>query len=578
MSDLVIRTLLDDSGLTQQVKGLHRKFQTAFRAVKAVAIPAAAIGGAVALAEKMSDMARAAADSIKPIGDQARALGISAERFQELRILTDQAGGSTELLDTALFKLSDTLGKLSTDAGARIEKRLTSVGVSLRDNQGRVVGVGEAWDRLSEKISSGALTQEQAVGAATAAFGEQGAKLIQVLSTAREEQQRIIREAHKLGAIIPDDAVRNASEYSDKLALIGQGTKALQDQRNLALAPLAIEWEKIKNEIAQATVSWSQFLGIIDRGMGTVELEFEIQRINDELVRQQDLLTNGTRAQQRFARIQLDKLTQERAQHQERLEMLRQEAEARERTAEAGAGLIDTEALAKEAETATEILAGRLEALAYFREQEQLQLEQDLQFMTDRLAAKLEIMQQERDAERELADAIIFERERVRNLSMEQDAELFDFERQQVERRRALAMDAISNLESFSGKLSAHSKKMFKLNKIAAIAEAAVNMQKGISEGVALGWPKGIPAVAWAALNGAAAIAAIKKTEFGGGTTPSAAGTPTVGGFPVEAGLQQTLRVEGISADSIFGGADVRRLAQRLLDFQRDGGRVVLVE
>jgi hypothetical protein len=82
---------------------------------------------------------------------------------------------------------------------------------------------------------------------------------------------------------------------------------------------------------------------------------------------------------------------------------------------------------------------------------------------------------------------------------------------------------------------------------------------------------------------GAAQIAAIKSTNLGGGgsaprSVPSAPAPPTDGGGGGAGGggLQQTLTVTGMDANQLFGGEAVRRLAERLLDYQRNGGRVVL--
>jgi hypothetical protein len=566
MSDLIIRTALDDSGLTQQVKGLHRKFQTAFRAVKAVAIPAAVIAGAAALAEKLSDVARASADSIKPLGDQARALGISAERFQELRVLTDQQGASTAVLEASLLKLSDTLGKMATGAGARTEKRLTAIGVSLRDNQGRVVGVSEAWDILSAKISSGALTQQQAVGAATAAFGEQGAKLIQVLSATKAQQDAIIREAHKLGAIIPEDAIRNAQLYSDKLGLIGQGTKALQDQRNLALAPLAVEWELLKNAIAQATVNWSQFLGVIERPTGEVELFLELQRMPELIAKAEAAAAKAggnTRAQ---AQRRLDELRAEQKAMQERHDMLVREREERNKPRVPAAAAEDEQL------EFIEVAAQRIEVM---RSMEQAMEEIRNEAAAAREAARVDELVRVNEWNQALIDAEEMRAAHERKLD-EEDAER---EKKKDEMRRAALSATVAGFADAFGAMSAHSKKSFKLSKSLSQANAVLNTYEAVTAALA---DKTVPTyvrfalAAVAAAKGAAQVGAIRRTEFGGGTTPTVAGTPTVGGVPVQA--NQTLRVEGISSASLFGGDAVRDLAQRLLDFQRDGGRVVLVE
>ena len=83
-----------------------------------------------------------------------------------------------------------------------------------------------------------------------------------------------------------------------------------------------------------------------------------------------------------------------------------------------------------------------------------------------------------------------------------------------------------------------HSKTMFKINKIAAVANAVVNTAQGVTRALAeYAPPISFVMAAAQAAAGLAQISAIKSATFSGGgtgTTPSAAGsTPTVNGQPV---------------------------------------------
>lgn len=131
-------------------------------------------------------------------------------------------------------------------------------------------------------------------------------------------------------------------------------------------------------------------------------------------------------------------------------------------------------------------------------------------------------------------------------------------------------------------------KKMFELNKIAGIANATVATAQGIAEAWKLGPILGPIMAPIVAAAGAAQIQAIRKTQFGGGTAPSAANTPTTpvappvgasgaaggaGGAGPAAG--QTLFVEGVDPSSLFSGSMVRELMQKIDEHRRDGGDVV---
>jgi hypothetical protein len=72
-------------------------------------------------------------------------------------------------------------------------------------------------------------------------------------------------------------------------------------------------------------------------------------------------------------------------------------------------------------------------------------------------------------------------------------------------------------------------------------------------------------------------LKATKSSSGGSGVGASAAPGQAPGGAQsAQAGVQQSLLVQGISSDQLFTGDVVRGLAEQLLDFQRGGGRVVL--
>jgi tape measure domain-containing protein len=91
----------------------------------------------------------------------------------------------------------------------------------------------------------------------------------------------------------------------------------------------------------------------------------------------------------------------------------------------------------------------------------------------------------------------------------------------------AAGFDAMAGLaKTFGGEQSKSYQALFAVSKGFAIAKAVVDMQAGISAGIALGWPMSIPAVAIAAAQGASSLSAIKGQNFSGafdagGTIPA---------------------------------------------------------
>src|SRR5690606_37690147 len=131
----------------------------------------------------------------------------------------------------------------------------------------------------------------------------------------------------------------------------------------------------------------------------------------------------------------------------------------------------------------------------------------------------------------------------------------------------------VSGLTDATAAMASSSKKMFEWNKRLAKAEAVVNAYRAIQQvwaDPALPFYAKVAATAVTAAKTAANISAINSTQFGGGTTPSAAGTPTVNNVPVQ---QQVITIRGIDPSQLFTG---RQIVDLVNEAQRDGARLVL--
>jgi hypothetical protein len=131
-----------------------------------------------------------------------------------------------------------------------------------------------------------------------------------------------------------------------------------------------------------------------------------------------------------------------------------------------------------------------------------------------------------------------------------------------------LASSGIALLQAFGSKSEKTQRRLAKIS-------IGVNTAQGISEGVKLGWPLGVPAVAWAIANGKMAMDRLSSS--GGSAAGSSIGSaPSVGGsLPSTIGSQEQIQqkrvieVRGINKDSIING-------QTLIDiFESDDDVVV---
>lgn len=133
-------------------------------------------------------------------------------------------------------------------------------------------------------------------------------------------------------------------------------------------------------------------------------------------------------------------------------------------------------------------------------------------------------------------------------------------------------------IKSIVGTMATGSRKAFEISKAWALADALISTYQGIAAGVKLGWPMGIPAVAWAAATGFAQVSAIKNQSFGGagGAAASGNGAPATAPNPVGVGGSSdqggggggTYRFEGLSSGS-FVSSDM--VIEMLKQAQKDG-------
>lgn len=141
------------------------------------------------------------------------------------------------------------------------------------------------------------------------------------------------------------------------------------------------------------------------------------------------------------------------------------------------------------------------------------------------------------------------------------------------------AMGQISSLVDSEGR------KQFTIFKAISIATALVKGYEAVLSAYAAGMkvggpPLGVAFAAIAAAGVAAQIAKIVSTHVG---SDSGSPAPVSGGDSSTAAAAaplpnagSTLTVQGVNAGSFFSGEQIRDLASKLLQFQRDGGTVVL--
>lgn len=163
-------------------------------------------------------------------------------------------------------------------------------------------------------------------------------------------------------------------------------------------------------------------------------------------------------------------------------------------------------------------------------------------------------------------------------------AEQHSIDMMQVTARQYSGLASIvdTSLSNISGIIKNENSKAFKAMKIISTATALVKGYEAMVSAYAAGAKIGGPALgaAFAAIAAAgtgAIIARIHGVGESSGGTPSAAAASATPAAAAQPANNQYLHVRGIDANSLFSGSQVRELAEQLLQYQRDGGQVVLV-
>ncbi len=136
--------------------------------------------------------------------------------------------------------------------------------------------------------------------------------------------------------------------------------------------------------------------------------------------------------------------------------------------------------------------------------------------------------------------------------------------------------------------VSTNSRAMFNIQKAANISQAIMDTYAGANRALKdypAPWSYAVAGATLAA--GLSRVASIKSQTFGGATA-AGGGTAATGGVAATSGMaqqagggggggmNQSITVQGIGADSLFSGDAVRTLIDRLIDAQRNGARIVL--
>lgn len=556
----------DDSSLrrtTKQAEGRLTRFSsrvkdTMRKNARAFAVAGAAMGAAVAA---VSEGLRRTMSEMDRLTKLSRSIGVPVEELSGLAHAAGLSGLQVKELGRGLRNFSRNAAAAAkgptdfTRSLEAIEVEWQNADGTFRNSRDVMLDVADKFKRMEDGSNKTALAMK--------IFGEEvGPRMVTMLNQGSEGIEQMTEEADRMGLTFSQKAGRAAEAFNDTISKVGGVVKGLFTRLAIDLAPAL-------QDAATRMLEWaksSQTLQAILTGIGaTIKVLISAVKAAVGIFDQLRIVVLGTlEAIGAAATLNFTKAG----------EIIKQTSKD---MAESAVGSIQSIAqtwglMAEQQKAAAEGFANEVaplmtEGLSAVSEAERAR--------NEAMREGIRLMEEMRTPEEEM----IARQKRINELKAQGaiDAQTYG---------RAMAQASTfsaKNMQALASQVSNALGVIFKDSKAAAIAQAVINTAQGVTKAIATYPPplSGIMAGIQAAM-GAAQIAAIKSTtQSGGGSSPSVSGggsapAPASPGGGGSGRVDQRLLVQGIGSDDLFTGDMVRGLAEKLLDFQEQGGKVVL--
>lgn len=599
LGQLVVRLVGDNADFLKRfnesekrMKEFTARAQNHFRTIaKAGTI---AVGAVTGVAFAVSRMASGATQ----IRSLSQSLGLASSEFLEVSHAARQTGVTTETLLATFTRLNTIISQANTQAVTPMRAAIDALGVSLTNADGSLRSNIDVFEDLADKFA-GFSDNAQKSALAVQLFGEQGVKLLPLLNQGKEGLGKFADEARRLGIVLSDETVDQASQVDKEFKLLGDTMKSagikiaaefLPALRNLSdlitdsgfvhgIAAVAGKISSITDDMRMA----HNLAGRGFSGWNIDEVRGLIRALDTQSSVQKELLT-----EQESVLSLLKEGTHEYDAQVVRIQQSKKEIEAiAELIAEIRKGNLDIPLL-KDQIAASQNLGGFIGGFgqgnidAFGKKQApviDLEAQQRLEEITNAAkAAQQAALQELLDTPTETAVAkleALTEALHAGTISWQEFGQMAKW----VGKEQEQVMDDL--LSTTATTLTS----IFKENKIAATASALINTYQAITKALsAYPPPYNMAMAAMVAAQGFAQVQAIRNTNKNGGGGGSAGvgsggssgGTGGGGGDEGGSNVPRSLFVQGINPRELYSGAVVADLAEVLLQFQRDGGTVLL--
>lgn len=208
------------TGIGRTMDSVKGKVDAFGASLKAAAVGFIAAQGVDAVAR----LVKSGLDYAASLGEVADQLGVTTQALQEYRYAGTQAGLTQEEVDTALGKLTRSLGEAA--AGAKgPAAAFEQLGVKIRDANGGVRDAGEILPEIAEGLK-GIATPAERAAVLVDILGRGGQKLGRLVGEGADGINNLRQEAQRLGLVLSSDQINRADAAADKLDAVKQVLQA----------------------------------------------------------------------------------------------------------------------------------------------------------------------------------------------------------------------------------------------------------------------------------------------------------------------------------------------------------------
>lgn len=175
------------------------------------------------------------ADEVDRINDQARQLGMTTQRFQELGFAAQMNGSSAGEMAQALEFLSRNM-VAARDGSEETAKWLRLAGITAKNLADPTFSAADAMERMAEtyqRVGDKGRNAQIKLKVSTELLGRGGASLNQMLNQGKQTIREYAAEANRLGIVLDDKTVGAMQDFNDefdraRLTVFGAMANALR--------------------------------------------------------------------------------------------------------------------------------------------------------------------------------------------------------------------------------------------------------------------------------------------------------------------------------------------------------------